>query len=1570
MATGIENTAQMVIDHPQSNINVQGGTRTYREVLTDPKASPAIKYELIQQFQKEFIKPPPSEGLAFEALPTTETELQGRVVPAKSDLQTGEYLTSEGDIAYSPDLEATQRQTISINIGALARGTTSYLDPSGTELEGVPASARYNFELGTPTEGGTEVTFELPVGMRPDEMDQVTWDKILRVVESNYPEEFNKEKKLETDLSVFGKSGLRGFLSSPAAITDVVGAEIFRFADYLLSPVGTKTAMNDIGQWAFGMEKPMPDDITKDEYPRLLERLGLYPTEHEVPIELRDILIPGAAAYPTTVRDPSKEMFRVTQELADQLVSVTTNMDMPTLLTPEQLTESQRIAGLVGEVMGGAIGEAGLFKAGAKLVSKGFNFEELTNPSTLQRAVMDLANTPSIQFAHGGRRRFTIPGGAIYGLREFGFAGTAGTAMALTPEEWGPWGQVATGIAAPFSLSKARDLVGVGLRKTPVIGGFLEPFSSDGQKRLAGRALAYAPGLRGNERLVVALLDDLSEAPTVTGTTEVLETPAFFDEIAKRLEQAELDWRNLSKQGLSEEEIFTTLSQNESYGKYLSPTFNLLDGDNTLSKLTEVRGGVKSVADGLYGALNQLASGATPVSQEVVRSAADRMVRSQNIFDSIVAQNIEGDVNAPIDWVESRVAQLANLVDDSLGAFATDAAIYNEIVERVGDGVAEINRLNATDRALLAVKASFDEARQIERAMYSALGANEVSISPDQIQRIGDRAAELILSTPVAQRKQIPPIIYQIAGRNRLLEEQALLKGDIGAAAGAAESTPRQLITARATRASLETDVNNVKREVDSLLDGAEKSGNKDSGIFIAAAEMEPEQLNVLLNRTPKELTNNWGLPEQRAKDLKTLLKDFQKKRNSLRTLENKLDAQNSKISSLEEELLPKFETEGGEAVEIGPNGIIDNKTTIDEVLAARSVLLDSAAKAVGRKNKYGNKIAVDLQSFIVDDWIQDPSVFGDLVDASNFSRNYDIVRNFSRQLNDRYTRGIVGEFWQQGADKQAKQDPNQFLARIVNETKQSESVLPTGSVDEFEASLVKANSPFIIKENGQIEIDFDRPLTPGMPEEGFTWEQITSGDVPLSTDLLREEVLNRFALSVVNPKTGEIDPKKIDLFLGPTGYQGVINKIEETIPGFKNQLLELGSSGEKIAVRHRALTKPDRNSIDTAAASMNLDDLVNVIQASPIRTALVHDNSVMNLFLGRDGKLYAKNLLENPKRFSADIDETLNILRADESGAAVNGFRQSVLDELIASSRSPDPTDLKGRGEDIIIDPRLLNEQLIVNEDALRKVFNDRVNIDGKDMSTFDMLKIFNDETLRASDILRGKLGGPKTPISQNLFRGQETIRNMGRIAGVKVAGWTGGPALVLAGTGGRLAGKVYDSAGNVGVYEALYAALKDPAFAQLLLVDTAKLNKKGKFDFDRTLTKKMKPFFALRRPATMLEVGERAAEVQKEEERRRGEKQRVFNPDTKIYEEKRLPIKSRWQSPLSSANQAPLNVSQVNPSSVLSQVNPVSAIQGGIVPQTMARGQQVFGATDPIFAKDGGIVSIKRKKARQLVI
>ena len=1600
MPSLLEDQIESILRDPRSSqYNIPDGTRLYSEILQDPKTTyPALLHTVEEWVRDPALKrpsrPAPETEVPFSArrpgpvyteearaAPSSQEELAGAIVHPDDVLKTGEYRGEDG-VSYSPELEEFQRQTISINLGALARGNFSSLDPTGTEPSMISASARYNFELGDPTPGGTEILIELPEGTRRDEIKEKDWDKILRLAETYYTEEFAAERNLESITSVSAKAAGRAVATTGGTLADLMGAEVFRFTDYLLSPIGTNTLAHDV-QEALGIrEKPRPESFTKDEYERLLESWGLYPTEHPVDFELRDYLIPGAYQHPTTVRRPAEEMFRLTGMLGRQLNSWAANAGMPDLLTFEQKSEAQRIAALVGEVTGGAVGQAYGFKIGAKLFSKGFKFEELLKPNVLQKALMDLANTPSVAFAYGGRRRFHISGGLIYPLKEFGYGALSGTAMALTPEEWGPWGQIATGVAAPVTVTALKNAVMKGLRKAPIVGGFLEPFSEAGQRRLAGRALSYSPGVRGNERLVVALLSDLSEAPKRRGTDVLLETPAYFDEIAERLGQAEIDWGRLSGQGLSPQQILQRLSQNESYGRYLGPKFNLLGGDNTLEKLSQVRGSIKRISDGLYGAFKHLASGSTPVTLEVIRSAQERMQRSQHIFDEMAVENIPpwADVDAPVDFINQKVQELTALVNDSIGAFAADAVLYSEISRRIGENAAVGSkiqglRLGTTERALLAVDSASKGARTIERGMYDALGANNMEVSPEHMQQIGDAAAELILNTPVAQRKQIPPIIYEIAGRGRLLSEKALLQGDIGAAVGAAPTTSGQLITARATRAQLETNLTNAKTKLDDLVGPAEATGGMDSGIFMEATNMDASQLNVLLGRTPKELSDTWGITPQRAKDLKNRLKDYQKKQSTVSTAQNKLEAHNSKITALEDELLPKFETEGGETVEIGPNGIIDNKTTIDEVLAARGVILGAAAKAVGGKNKYGNKIATELQSYIVDEWIQNPAVFEDLVDTANFSRNYDIARTFSRELNDRFTRGIIGEFWQKGADRQAKVDPNQFLVRLVNESKQSETTLPTGSVDEFEASLVQANSPYIVRENGQLTIDFDRPLTPGMPEKGFTWEQITSGDVPLSTELLREEILNRFALTVVDPHTKIIDPKAVDLFLGPTGYQGVIEKINETIPGFRDQLIEVGSSGEKIAARYAVLTQPGNFDLDSAAASMNLDDLTNVIEAGPIRAALVHDDSVMNLFLGRSGKLYAKKLMADPDKFTTDISDILTILRTDESGSAVDGFRQAVLNELVDVSRMKDPTKAARRGEDILVDPEILNQQLITHEEALRKVFDDA--IEGTNYTTYDLLKLFNDETLRTYNILKSRTGaGADVSLAAGLFRGQETIRNLGRILGVKVAGWTGGPALVLAGTGGRLAGKLYESSGSVGVYEALYAALKDPAFAKMLLVDTAKLSKKGKFNFDKELVRRFKPFFAFRHPGTMTEIAERAVEVQREEERKRGEPatERVLDPDTLIYKQQRISPPSAFgpRTPRGEAPPVPartradrLPVPKADPASVLSQVNPLTA----------ARGQQVFGPMDPIFsgpmtAAKGGIASIKPKKPRQMVI
>ena len=1593
MASLLQQQVEAILDDRRSSeYNIPDGVRLYSEILQDPKTTyPALLHTVEEWVRDPALKRPSKPSPETEeggpvyteevrAAPSSQEDLAGAIVHPDDVLKTGEYRGEDG-VSYSPELEEFQHQTISINLGALSRGSFSSSDQGGTAPGMVSPSARYNFELGQPTPEGTEILIELPEGRRTNELKQKDWDRILRLAKTVYPAEMAAEKKLESTLSVGSKAALRAVGTSGGTLADVMGSELFRFTDYIFSPIGTNTLQRDIQEFTGIRDKPRPESFTMDEEPRFLESMGLYPTEHEVRVELRDYLIPGAYQHPTTVRRPAEEKFRLTAMLGRQLNSWAANAGMPDLLTFEQKDQAQKIAALIGEVTGGAVGEAGLLKGAAKLFQKGFRFEDLLEPNVLQKAVLDLANTPSVDFAYGGSRRFRIPGGLIYPLKEFGYAFGSGTAMALTPEEWGPVGQLAAGVGGPIAFNTIKKAVGTGLRGAPIVGGFLEPFSVDGQRRLAGRALAYSPGVRGNERLVVALLDDLSEAPTIRGTDVLLETPAYFDEVAKRLGQAEIDWGRLSNQGLSPQQIVQKLSQNESYGSYIGPKFNLLGGDNSLAKLSEVRGSLKRISDGLYGAFKHLASGSTPVTLEVIRSAQERMERSQNIFNEMSVESIPpwADVDAPVDFIRQKVDALVDLANDSLGAWATDGALYNEISRLVDPGVAEGNRLAATDRALLAVDSAFKDAREIERGVYDALGANNMEVSPEYMQQIGDAAAELILNTPVAQRKQIPSIIYEISGRNRLLSEKALLQGDIGARAGAAPTTSGQLITARATRAQLETNLTNAKTKLDDLVGSAEAAGGMDSGIFMEATNMDASELNVLLGRTPKELSDTWGITQQRAKDLRNRLKDYQKKQSTVSTAQNKLEAHNSKITALEDELLPKFETEGGETVEIGPNGIIDNKTTIDEVLAARGVILSAAAKAVGGKNKYGNKISTELQSYIVDEWIQNPAVFEDLVDTANFGRNYDIARTFSRELNDRFTRGVVGEFWQKGADREAKVDPNQFLARLVNESMQSETTLPTGSVSQFEASLVTANSPFIVRENGQISIDFDRPLTPGMPAGGFTWEQITSGDVPVSTDLLREEVLNRFAITVVDPKTKEIDPKKVDLFLGPTGYQGVIAKISESIPGFRDELIELGSSAEDIATRHAVLTKlfplgPDTATVDAAAASMNLDDLTNVIKAGPIRAALVHDNSVMNLFMGRDGNLYAKKLIADPDKFNSDVGDILTILETDESGSAVDGFRQAVLDELVDVSRMEDPTKAARRGEDILVDPEILNQQLITNEDALRKVFN--TPIEGTNYTTYDMLKLFNDETLRTYNILKSRTGaGANVSLAKGLFRGQETIRNLGRILGVKVAGWTGGPALVLAGTGGRLAGKVYESSGSIGVFEALYAALKDPEFAQLLMVDSSNLNKKGRFNFDKALTRKMKPFFVSRHPGTLVEVAERVVEVQREEEKRSAqpETERYLDPDTLIRQERRTPPSAFGPRTRPEAGSSLLNMSSdraPNPASVLSQVNPV-----GTNPQTAARGQQVFGAMDPIFsgpmtAAKGGIVSIKPKKPRQMVL
>jgi len=534
--------------------------------------------------------------------------------------------------------------------------------------------------------------------------------------------------------------------------------------------------------------------------------------------------------------------------------------------------------------------------------------------------------------------------------------------------------------------------------------------------------------------------------------------------------------------------------------------------------------------------------------------------------------------------------------------------------------------------------------------------------------------------------------------------------------------------------------------------------------------------------------------------------------------------------------------------------------------------------------------------------------------------------------------------------DRGAKADHNQILAKIIKDNEVKPRGLPSGSLDELDAALVEAKAPFLIRnEDGALIVDPDASLTPGL--EGFTWESILTGgpgSEKLSAQLLREEILNQLAL-VAFDSTGRLNATIIEKSI--RAWALPIAKIEESYPGFRSQLQELATSGDELATRHTILNNPTRTTIDEALATQSLDDLAGIQDAGRISRRIQADASVASVFLDNDPRVVAAILLDSPQRFETDIAATLRILDADETGAARAGFQRAVFDEL--TRRTLKTPEAAGRmAGEAVLDPAQINQLLTDNEAALRQVFSDVVAKapDGKDLTSYDMLRIFNDEISLGMAERAGVAAGAKATPVELTFRGTEAVRNLGRILGVKVASWTGGPALVMAGAGGRLTSRIYESGGNKAIFNLVADALTDPYLAKLLLTDTATLSKQGRFVFDKRLTEALRPYQFMVGPPT--QVARESIEQQREIERieREGGEQEIrYDPVEDIYRRERV-------SPQTSVNMPPPRAP--DPASLLSQVNPVGPrrLMGQASPETLAGLSQVG---LPLFAAHGGYIN-----------
>jgi hypothetical protein len=1532
----LEQQVQSVIDDPRaSDYNVPDSNRTYTQILTDPTADAHTRGEVVESFRKTFIKAPPVRGQEVRALEPGDPNI--RYYPPEAPtggLQPGETVNPDGTLNYDPDLEATQSYDIEINLGSLAGGRMT--------AEGV-------FLAGPVHPGSPSMKFRLPPGVRPDEIPLPVYQFMVEKAQELAPKEYQEATQLDPAL----ESGALGFAREGiAALPTLLDMPplIARGVDYLFSPIGTNTWGQSIKKsirtnLGLPYSPPRPTSLFLDEYPRVGQLIGLYATEY-----------PDALYKPATLTDPSRVLMPINEGTKRLLDEVLNNLDMPGALTPQQISDAQKNATFIGSVLGGSLGTSGAFRLGAKLAVKGMTVADLRQAGVLKKAIYSIANSPGVTWVGGNAgRRFVIPGPdgrdvlrgsatAKFLAKDQALAGTSAIAMFMTPDEIGPVGKVMAGLTAPFALSSAANAVGrIRAPGLNLVAGFMEPFSISGQRSLSQRFLGGVPGFKDNEQLAVNLLSDLDNVPRRAGQDELITTPAYFDSVSNNLRQAESDWSILRQGGVSDADAVAQLAQNSAYGKYFNEVSVFGGAEPTLEGLSKAAVATKLLSDNLYGALTWLQTG-SPIRNEVLRASGERLRRAEEAFKNL-SRNFDGNPADARRYVDETVAELDALARDSMHTHAVDAALYVQLRQRLEEAGGEAALLrNAADEskvAVAAVRNSLREMREIEKAFWTDIGASGVRIAPENMALIGDKAAEIILNTPVAQRNQIPPTLYQLAGKNRLLSDSAL--ESMARAAGAPGDVPASIIALRGKLAEL--DARRLELEArpyqsPELKKAQAKLSKLEAELAAIPQGRTIEDASVIgrMNRKQVEIAGQRQLIDDLSLDTVN---------PALTKLTDDIAGQQAKLTSLEESLIPA-RTGDDELNSFGPNGMLDGVDTLNEVLAARGALLDAAARADARTGGANTARLANLgQKYIVEDWLQNPEIFGE----AGTTAAYDAARAVSIRLNDLYTRSdsMLTKFVSQDATRGSKTAPETFLSKIIDDNKVDPNKRPTGSLEAFDAATAEAKAPFLTRgDDGVLVVDRNAGLTPGL--ENITWESIrtTDGETVAGT-LLREELLNRLALIGFDAK-GNFQSGAVQKAV--RSWDGVITRVEADFPEFRSELNTLINKGEGLVARSKALETMTKKELDVALATKNLDDVQGAQAAGLISRKAQADRTMAQVLLDNDPDVVAMQLLKDPARLENDIAGILNILDGDDSGRAVAGFKRAFFDQLTSSTlRKPEAAG-RMSGE-AVLDPAAINNILTENETALRRLFSDRIGPPGSNMTTYDMLRMFNDEASAVMAERAGLAAGAKGVEVKATIRGREMIRNIGRILGVKLAGLTGGPALVMAGTGARLADNLLAQGNMSNVYALVADALADPALAKMLLVDEATLTKAGRFNFNKKLAAAIKPYlFFAGRPVEAVRVG---IDEQKELDRIQRE-----GGETDIYydEETDRHIRRKVNLPPPRRMGASAPRRDVSPASIMSQVSPVGPAPTGqsrADPDVIDLGQQLF-PNDPIFSEGFG--------------
>ena len=186
---------------------------------------------------------------------------------------------------------------------------------------------------------------------------------------------------------------------------------------------------------------------------------------------------------------------------------------------------------------------------------------------------------------------------------------------------------------------------------------------------------------------------------------------------------------------------------------------------------------------------------------------------------------------------------------------------------------------------------------------------------------------------------------------------------------------------------------------------------------------------------------------------------------------------------------------------------------------------------------------------------------------------------------------------------------------------------------------------------------------------------------------------------------------------------------------------------------------------------------------------------------------LSAKGIVTNifgAKDPVADINKIIKLSARDETGAALKGLQNETTDFMLNKIKTKEIT--VGGKSQTVPDVKQLNKFIRDNEEALVALYGD----DG-----FKTIQEFQ-SVLKDIDnaIIKGGMEDLEVIARNNVF-----VSSVGRILGTKVAAATGGPALVFAGIGGRVANALISKKSAKQIKALVGEAFTDADFAAELL-------------------------------------------------------------------------------------------------------------------------------------------------------